>query len=208
LNDINIKFIPEEISISPIGERMHYLSLLMLVTLLLNSTVILAEDQANKLPPNSGFQSIQNKTLNSLNINGAVELRNTNITGMAEINGSIEALNAQIGQLQVRGAARLKKCVVNGTTVIHGHLYAEETTFKKELSVFAQNLTLNACNVDSILFNYDEKATRQQMLVLSNGTIVTKDVTFEGGKGSIVLSNESKIQGTVAGATVTVASSE
>jgi hypothetical protein len=149
-----------------------------------------------------GFHHYGKETLNSLNVKGAVELVSTTITGLVDVNGSLEARNAKIGQLQVYGAVNIRRSTISGTTSVIGHLFAKDTTFTKEISINSLRTTLEGCTIDSILIHSDKAEDRIQRLSLTNKTVVNGNVVFESGLGEINLSADSKINGTVTGGQV------
>jgi hypothetical protein len=150
----------------------------------------------------SGVISYGKDSLSSLKGNGLVTLEGTYVRGPLEVNGSLSAKDAHIGSLIVTGHASLEGCVIDGKASVKGFLSAENTTFQDTLGLTTQKASFENSTLSSVVIHKSGWAFGTQELILSKKTICKGPITFESGKGKIILSDDSQILGPVEGAVV------
>jgi cytoskeletal protein CcmA (bactofilin family) len=159
-------------------------------------------DERDTKVSSSGFANYGKETLSSLKSNGFVTLSGTTVKGLVDVNGKLEADGASIGSMDVNGSVTLTNCRVNGKARVNGFFSATKTAFFDECSVASQKVILTACTAPSIVIRDISWMPGTQVLELQGGSKVSGNVTFESGKGKIILSEESLVAGTIIGAEI------
>src|SRR5579864_9360737 len=106
---------------------MRWLSLLALV---FSCHLFAAKNQVA-----SGNLTYGQEIFDTLQINGFVALNGTIVLQKLQVNGSVTATNAQIGELQVDGQATLSHCTVKDKCTVIGSLKASFSTFEKAMTL-------------------------------------------------------------------------
>lgn len=151
---------------------------------------------------NYGTQSYGKETLSTIQANGSVILEGTKVNGLVQVNGSIDADEAAIENLQINGQANLKNCLIRNGASINGALTADNTKFQHELSVASQKITLRTCSVDSLIVREVAGFEGIQIIDLRSGTTISGPIIVESGNGEIWLSSNSAALGEITGAKV------
>lgn len=134
-----------------------------------------------------------------LTVNGQLTANDAKLTSVT-VNGAMTLENSRIAKnLIVRGSAFIKNSKIKGTTIMYGHMVAEDTTFGGEVAISATHVSLTKCQTQEIHINKSKAKT--ETLELDN-TIVDGDVIFESKKGSIIMCNDAKILGEIKGGKV------
>jgi hypothetical protein len=68
--------------------------------------------------------------VNSIQANGVIILEGTQVLGLVQVNGSLEANEASMNSLQVNGQVALKNCLINNVAYINGSLTAKPKPLK------------------------------------------------------------------------------
>lgn len=136
--------------------------------------------------------------LESLKGNGRVTLDETQVAGPAEVNGSIFAQGAHLGSATINGQATLYNTTVEGKFDIAGFMNAEKCTFRSKIEATCQKVSFCDCNINSIHVRKTLWPFSMQVVELSNCNC-RGDITFDSGKGLVVLCNKSQLQGKVIG---------
>lgn len=147
----------------------------------------------------SGIVSYSKQNLDSLRTNGFVTLEQCDIKQQLEVNGSLKAIYSKIGSLQTNGYANLLDCTIRSSSQINGFLNAIHTTFSGPLNVASQGVELQNCTTHSIVIQDASWVIGSQTLELKGKTKVMGSITFESGKGIVIVSPESSIKGQVLG---------
>lgn len=140
-----------------------------------------------------GNQKYGKKTVDSIQANGAVFLKETKVLGIVSVNGSLSAEESAINCLQVNGQAVLNNCLVEQSAVVNGSLDAQNTQFQNDLSIASQKIVLRMCSVNSLTIREVSGYAGMQIIDLRSGTTVTGSIVVESGKGQILVSSNSKI---------------
>jgi len=162
----------------------------MRLLILLMLTFSLSAAPSNKVE--NGFLNYGNETLNSLQINGYVNLNGTTINNLLQVNGSLTATQAQIGEMNVQGQASLDNCTVKNKSRVAGSLSALLSTFNDEVTLASDNSVFDTCSIASIRVQKNNEST-PQIIELKGKTQLMGLITFESGKGQVVASPESQI---------------
>ena len=131
----------------------------------------------------------------TLQINGFVALNGTVILQRLQVNGSVAAINAQIGELQVNGQAALSHCIVKDKCAVTGSLKGSFSTFEKAITLTSDNSSFDVCKIASIQV-LKTKDTVTQTIELKGKTEITGLISFESGNGQVNASKESSIKET------------
>lgn len=142
------------------------------------------------------------ETMDSLQGNGRVTLEGTTIKNGLKVNGSLFGHKASIGKLDVGGHGHLVKCQVLGKSSVSGFFSAEKTNFKDKLVLTGQKLVLQKCKVGSIHVKKTPWPFQSQVVELSKNSVCKGKITFESGKGRVIVKDKSKILGKVRGAVI------
>jgi hypothetical protein len=142
------------------------------------------------------------ETLESLQISGLAKLHGTTITDLLQVTGSLISLYAHLNTVDITGEANFTDTHVEKEATIIGSIQAVSSTFHQHLNLLTQKAVFTHCKLKSISIRQDSAFKGKQLLELKQGTIVNGSITFEGGKGEILLYPGSQILGTVTGGKV------
>lgn len=145
----------------------------------------------------SGLIHHGKEKIDALHDNGKVTLEGTQVVGVAEVNGSLSTQDATLGSLNVNGHAYLHNTKVIGKANITGFFNAEKSSFDSELCVKAHKITLKNCQVNSIYLKKVIWPFDTQVVELLDGSVCKGDITFESGKGHVILKGGSSLKGKV-----------
>lgn len=149
-----------------------------------------------------GLKSLGKETVDSVRFNGRINLNGTEVTGLVETNGNLDAHEAKIGSLKANGQVNLKSCIIEEGSTINGSLEAEGTEFRGPLSISTQKLTLKKSLVGSLTVRKVVGFDGVQVIDLRNGTKVSGPIEVESGKGEIWISSKSSVSKEITGAKV------
>lgn len=141
-------------------------------------------------------------TMDSLKSNGRVTLEGTTVKNLLHVNGSIYSHKASIGKLNVGGHAHLSRSKILGKSEVSGTLNAEKCTFGNKIVLTGQKMSLQNCKVKSIFIKKTYWPFTSQVIELSKNSICKGKITFESGKGRIIVKDGSKVLGKVRGAKI------
>ena len=179
---------------------MFYLAILSALT---SSYSVSEVEKMNKSNYNYGYQKYGKEFLDSIQGNGTVILEGTKVSGLVQVNGSLNAEESAINSLQVNGQTNLHNCVITNTAIVNGSLDADNTKFQNLLSVATQKTILRMCSVDSLIIREVSGYTGKQVVDLRSGTNVKGPIVVESGNGEIWISSNSEIsEAQVSGAKV------
>ncbi len=150
----------------------------------------------------SGIVSYGKETVDTLQGNGLVSLDGTTVRSKLEVNGSLKAVNATIGFLVCTGYANLQECVIYGTSEIKGFMSATKTVFQGQINASTQKIYCTDCITESITVKEAGWTIGAQSIELKGKTLVKGSIIFESNKGTVYVSDQSRILGKVIGGTV------
>ena len=129
----------------------------------------------------------------TLQINGTATLNGTIILQRLQVNGSVSATNAQIGELQVYGQAVLSHCTVKDKCAVTGSIKGAFCDFEKAITLTSDNSSFDVCTIASIqVLKTKDHVT--QTIELKGKTEITGLISFESGNGQVIASKESPIK--------------
>ncbi|MBS0647920.1 MAG: hypothetical protein JSS10_01690 [Verrucomicrobia bacterium] len=173
---------------------MRFLALLM-------ATCCLYAQSANQSA--EGYLTYGNEILNSVQVNGFVTLNGTTILQQLQVNGSLSAHQAQIGEMMVNGQASLNSCTVKNKSTVIGSLSAMLSTFNNEITLTSDHSAFDGCTIASIRVSKNKNSSIPPMIELKGKTKVTGLITFESGNGQVMASPDSQISAAqIAGGTL------
>lgn len=141
--------------------------------------------EANEL---YGTKFFKNERVNFIEGNGFYQIEKTHVEESVCINGFLKADSATIKDLMVNGKTELTSCVINGTSKINGSLAARDSTFKGDIEVSSEKVTLIHCSLNSLKMGKFEGFKGSQRVELKNCQVIG-NITFEAGKGEVILHN-------------------
>lgn len=142
------------------------------------------------------------ESLESLQVSGLAKLHGTTITNMLQVTGSLIALYAHLNHVEITGEANFTDTHIENAGTIIGSIQAVRSTFDQNLTLLTQKAVFTNCKLKSLSIRQDAAFKGKQLLELKQGTIVSGSITFEGGKGEILLYPGSQILGSITGAKV------
>lgn len=128
-----------------------------------------------------GVASLQHRTLNTLTVNGVAQLDHINLK-----------------KLTVNGPAEITHTTVDKVT-INGPLLAQKSSIQT-IDADSDETALESSTVTTIKIR-SSSATKAQKVKLTD-TTVEGSITFENGKGQVILKGNSKVKGGVVGGTI------
>lgn len=155
------------------------------------------EEHADKMIVN-GFANLEHTSYVSLIINGSADLEDIKVSKKLQVNGSLEAEECTLNDVSVNGSVEFENCKISGTTTINGSAKFEDCDVKK-VEVASSQVKFDESKVSSITMKKHTDLLGGSQKVLLDDTIVSGDVTFEQGDGTVVLEGSSKIKGKVVG---------
>ena len=137
-------------------------------------------------------------TVGSLSGSGMVTVNGTTVEGATNVNGMLNADDANFSSLKVNGSASLIQCIVNQDAEIKGSLKATSSKFERSLDIFSSSIRLINSKINESLqvHHTDNKA---QEVFLENSSEVSGDIVFDDGHGKVYVKGGSKIGGNVIG---------
>lgn len=139
------------------------------------------------------------QTLDAIQGNGRVTLDGTIVKNQVKVNGSLFAQNTKLNELDVGGHAHIVTSYVKGVSNVRGYFTAEKSRFGNDLIHAGQKLNLVKCKTKDIIIKKTLWPFADQVVELSKGTVCKGDITFERGKGRVILLDKSKVLGHVKG---------
>lgn len=140
-------------------------------------------------------------TVGNLSGNGMVTVNGTTVEGATEINGMLNADDANFASLNVNGSVMLIQCVVNQSAEIKGTLKASSSKFEKSLDIFSSSIRLINSKINENL-HIHHTDNKTQEVFLENSSEVSGDIVFDDGHGKVYVKGGSKIGGNVIGGEV------
>ncbi|CAM4499377.1 MAG: hypothetical protein LEGION0403_FIIPPAGN_02536 [Legionella sp.] len=137
-------------------------------------------------------------TVRSLSGNGMVTVNGTTVEGATNVNGMLNADDANFASLNVNGSVTLIQCIVNQDVKIKGSLKATSSKFEKSLDIFSSSIRLiNSKINENLQIHHTENKTQE--VFLENSSEVGGDIVFNDGHGKVYVRGGSKIGGNVIG---------
>lgn len=147
----------------------------------------------------AGFAHYGKETLSSLGVNGSLTLEGTRVKGPVEVNGRLDAQDATIGSFDVNGSASFSNSQVASPSKVNGFFSAVSSQFQGEVTASSQKISLNNSTASSIVVRDIRWLPGSQTVELSHNSKVTGTITFESGKGKVILSEGSVVGNVVGG---------
>lgn len=137
-------------------------------------------------------------TVNSLNGNGLVSVNGTTVAGGTNVNGMLNADDANFSSLNVNGSVMLFKCTVNNEAEIKGTLKATSSKFERSLDIFSNSIRLSNSKIrDNIHVHHTDN--KMQEIYLTDNSEVGGDIIFDDGNGKVFVDASSNIKSKVIG---------
>jgi hypothetical protein len=139
--------------------------------------------------------------LDTLTGNGVFALDGTTVKNNTIITGSLYANNAHFDSLVVvNGQANLADCTLRGPSLFQGLFNATKSAFHAPVTLASHTFIFHDCDIDSIVVKKPSWLSGTQVVVLTDKSICRGTITFEAGRGKVILSPDSKILGKITGA--------
>ncbi len=146
---------------------------------------------------------ISNTTKDCINHLGSVFLSNVIVRNKVDVTGNLEGANVSLNGIFMEGRLLLNgRNNVAGNVDIVGELVSANTNFSKKIKINSYNIQLKNGTVtkDILVRKNDKGTTGTQYLYIDNST-VNGNITFESGKGRVILSNGGRYTGALIGGT-------
>ena len=139
-----------------------------------------------------GVCRLQDTTIDTLTCYGPVIIKNATVTGLLKVAGSVTAINANIGSLDVKGSATLLKTKINGNVDIIGYLHLEDGLIQGSIKATSHKLDLtNSTVVGGIRIKSDRPGA---IVTLQKKSEVKEFIEFTDKPGAVHLSPEAKLE--------------
>lgn len=133
--------------------------------------------------------------------NGSITLNGTSILETAQVNGRFDAQKARIAELDVNGSVAVDDCIIEGQAKVNGSVKALKSKFNSLLSVASEQVDIDSSVLHELKIRDVEGFKGTQVVKLHNGTKVLGPISFESGKGEVILYDTSEV-GEIIGGTV------
>jgi predicted acyltransferase (DUF342 family) len=135
------------------------------------------------------------KAYGDLTIKGSVFLKQANLD-VLKVEGPVETTGFSANYLEVNGSLIGSKIKMNGDAVINGYIKARESNFK-DVKVYSDTVEFQKSKIKTLLIKNTSKP--EEKVILDDYSTVTGDITFDSGKGVVILQNGSKVLGKING---------
>lgn len=155
-------------------------------------------------------------TADSITVNGTLAFDDLTVQKKLEVFGPTEGKNSNVGEITVAGPLQLEHCkvksfnvagpfrakqlIVENASTFIGPFEVLDSQFQ-DLSITADKAAFANTQVKSIVMKKNNDP-REQVVSLSGTTVVTGDISFEAGKGKVIIAKPAKLQGKVNGGTL------
>lgn len=126
---------------------------------------------------------------------GPAVLKDTVVTGDVKVAGPFTANNVILGSMTITGTADMQDATVKGAADVTGQLTATNATFKKGLTVTADNVLLHHTVVKGSMVITAQ--TTNPTLTMECGSSISGTMTFMGKAGIIKITDDSIISGKI-----------
>lgn len=168
----------------------------IITALMLTGAVTAANADVCKYAP--GSVTCGKGTISSLSGNGMVTVNGTTVEGATNVNGMLNADDANFASLNVNGSVTLIQCTINQDSEIKGSLKASSSKFEKSLNIFSSSIRfINSKINENLQIHHTENKTQE--VFLDNNSEIGGDVIFDDGQGKVYVRGGSKIGGNVIG---------
>jgi len=138
----------------------------------------------------------------NLSVSGPLDFSYLEVTNTLTNKGPVDGDHGKFGKVEVRGPVDFSYVIVSGDTSIFGVLDASDSQFKA-IKFTGEEIHLDNVTADSIYFGIND-SKRAEKLTLKGNTVINGDITFDSGKGTVLVEDSSvQIKGKVKGGTVT-----
>lgn len=164
---------------------MRWLVLLMLA--------LSSQLSATKSQVANGNLTYGQEIFDTLRINGSVTLNGTMVLQKLQVNGSLNASNAQIAELHVYGQALLSHSTVKNKCTVTGTLKGSFSNFEQAIFLTSDNSVFDSCTISSIdVLKTKDHVT--QTIEIKGKTKLIGLITFESGNGQVIACRDCSIK--------------
>ncbi len=168
-----------------------------------------------------GMTEIANSQLNKLKVQGKLRISESIVKGKLKAQGKFQAIQTNfIGQVHTMGHFRAQDAAFQQEVHIVGNIHAYQTSFANTLTAVTQEIILHDTTTQDVYIKDSkneikkwgkkykflsflaDKQDEPQLVTLSGQTIIQGSITFENGKGMVVLGDGAQIKGEVIGGTI------
>lgn len=143
-----------------------------------------------------GICRIHDTTTSELTCFGPAELNRVTVNGALSVFGPLKLTNSTVkGSVDVKGLMTAINSTIQGPAIVYGPIIAVTTIFNSNINSFTTTMMLNKTEVKgSILI---ESSDKPPTLELADSTIVRGNIEFSKKSGTVKLSKDSQLIGTV-----------
>ena len=141
-------------------------------------------------------QVFRAQKFSSLKTHGFVRLIECEVTGLTEIDGTLETNDCTLNHVIVQGPTYLRGTDVKGRGEFHGELSARTSNFLMPIMIESNTAQIASCKTRNITMQTKELGPIYLHLT---GTLVIGNIVFTKGRGHVTLDRGSSIRGTITG---------
>jgi hypothetical protein len=169
-----------------------------------------------------GMTEIANSQLHQLKVQGKLCISESVVKGKFKAQGQFQAIHTDfLGQVHTMGHFRAQNAVFQQEVHLIGNMHVDQTSFASTLTAVTQEIILHDTTTQDLYIKDNntneiekwskkykflsflaDKQDEPQVVTLSGKTIIQGSITFENGKGIVVLGKEAQIKGEVIGGTI------
>ena len=146
-----------------------------------------------------------NSTLGKSYVTGQMEVDNSIVNDMLEVNGNIYShFSTYMKPVLVAGNAYFKEDALSDELNIIGDLYARDTRFDGPIIVNGTRIYLSDISANTITIPLYTKQLRGAKIILDKRVLIDGDINVEIPDSTVYISKNSQIRGNVHGANLVV----
>jgi hypothetical protein len=163
------------------------------------SGVVLPSFSYSSTASNFGTQSFIDKKLITVTFNGTLQIKDSEVSESTQVNGTLTVENSELNALNVNGSISLDESVIKGAVTVNGTLEATKSRFQNTITAITKRLCLSGSTAVDVLI---KNSSDSEEIILSGGTKIAGSITFESGKGKVIIKDSSEVTGEVRGGVV------
>jgi hypothetical protein len=142
-----------------------------------------------------GPLKIENQSLETLNVEGPLQLINCSIKKLL-VQGPLIAKNTEFHTLYVKGSINVDNCLISSIHV-SGDLIAINSNFLDTIYAKSSSITLSNSNTQKIII--ESSGDNEQVLSLNGKTVINGDIIFLSSNGLVKAESQVVMKGTLEG---------
>ncbi len=168
-----------------------------------------------------GRTEVANSQLDKLKVQGKLLIRESTVRGRLKAQGEFHAIHTTFeAPAHTMGRFEAQDAIFQQEVHLIGIMHAYQTSFANTITAVTQEIVLHDTTTQDVYIKDNKdgikkwtkkykflsflanKQDEPQVITLSGKTIIQGSITFENGKGIVVLGDEAQIKGEVIGGTI------